>query len=48
MMERDVARRTPFNEERRFVLDIYVNGLTLNFGEGVFSSDSWGQLFYSM
>lgn len=45
MMERDVARRTPFNEERRFVLDIYVNGLTLNFGEGVFSADGWANCF---
>jgi len=45
MMNRDVQRRTPFNEERRFVLDIYVNGLTLNFNEGVFSADGWQNCF---
>jgi len=45
LMDRDVIRKTPFNEERRFVLDIYVNGLTLNFGEGVYDHTGWENCF---
>ena len=45
-LDREVERRRPTNEESRFVIDVFTNGLTLNFAQGVFDSSGAENCFF--